>query len=190
MVVETDASNVGYGGILKQRMHDKEQLVHYHYGIWHGPQQNYSTIKRKILSIVLCIYKFQDDRFNKKFLMRIDCKSAKHVLQKDVKNLASRQIFARWQAVLPSFDFDIEFIKGENNSLTDFLTGEFLQGKSDKTPFMQVFTMSKKDKGKGTQMNDDYKIVPTKNSFRSPANFPPLPYKTVVTKPSRDNYFL
>ena len=95
MIEQTDASNVGYGGILKQRMHDKEQLVHYHYGIWHGPQQNYSTIKRKILSIVLCIYKFQDDCFNKKFLMRIDCKSAKHVLQKDVKNLVSKQIFAR-----------------------------------------------------------------------------------------------
>ena len=51
--------------------------------------------------------------------------------------------------------------------------------------------MSKKDKGKGIKMNDDYKIVPTKNSFQSLANFPNLPYKTVVTKPpakpSRDN---
>jgi len=29
------------------------------------------------------------------------------------------------------FDFEIEFIKGEHNSLPDFLTREFLQGKSD-----------------------------------------------------------
>jgi len=54
--------------------------------------------------------------------------------------------------------------------------------------------MSKKNKGEGIQKNDDYKIVPTKNSFQSLANFPPLPYKTVVTKPptkpSIDNYFL
>ena len=54
--------------------------------------------------------------------------------------------------------------------------------------------MRKKDKGKGIQKNDDYKIVPTKNSFQPLANFPPLPYKTVVTKPptkpSNDNYFL
>ena len=54
--------------------------------------------------------------------------------------------------------------------------------------------MSKKDKDKGTQKNDDYKIVPTKNSFQSLANFPPLPYKTIVTKPPtkpyQDNYFL
>ena len=103
-------------------------------------------------------------------------------------------MFASWQAILSSFDFDIEFIKGENNSLSDFLTREFLQGRSDKTPFMHVFTMSKKYNGKDTQTNDDYKIVPTKHSFQSLANFPPLPYKTVLTKPptkpSRDNYFL
>ena len=54
--------------------------------------------------------------------------------------------------------------------------------------------MSKKDKGKGIQMDDDYKIVRTKNSFQSLVKFPPLPYKTIVTKaptkPSRDNYIL
>ena len=54
--------------------------------------------------------------------------------------------------------------------------------------------MSKKDKGKGIQMDDDYKIVRTKNSFQSLAKFPSLPYKTMVTKaptkPSRDNYIL
>jgi len=52
-------------------------------------------------------------------------------LQKDVQNLVSKQIFARWQAILSTFDFDIEFIKGSNKSLPDFLTREFLQGKSD-----------------------------------------------------------
>jgi hypothetical protein len=49
------------------------------------------------------------------------------VLQKDVKNLSSKQIFARWQAELSVFDFDIEYIKGESNSLPDFLTREYLQ---------------------------------------------------------------
>ena len=62
----------------------------------------------------------------------MDCKSAKEILQKDVKNLVSKQIFARWQAILSAFDFDIEFIKGSTNSLPNFRTREFLQGKSDK----------------------------------------------------------
>jgi len=54
-----------------------------------------------------------------------------------VKNLVSEQIFARWQAILYAFDFEIEFIKGESNSLPDFHTREFLQGKSDKNIMLQ-----------------------------------------------------
>ena len=64
---------------------------------------------------------------NQNFLIRIDCKSAKHVLEKDVQNIASKQIFARWQAILSVFDFDIEFIAGTQNDIPDFLTREFLQ---------------------------------------------------------------
>ena len=132
MIVETDASDIGYEGILKQKLGSQnEQLVRFHSGLWHDPQQKYSTIKKEILAIVLRISKFQDDLFIKKFLLRIDCKLAKEILQKDVQNLVSKQIFARWQAILSSFDFDIEFIEGVNNSLSDFLTREFLQGKSD-----------------------------------------------------------
>ena len=83
--------------------------------------------------------KFQDDLFNKTFLLRIDCKSAKEILQKDVKNLVSKQIFARWQAILSVFDFKIEYIKGKDNALPDYLTREFLQGKKlrDQTLLVQ-----------------------------------------------------
>jgi len=66
MIVETNASDVGYGGILKQRVEaQKEQLVCFHSGLWHGPQQKYSTIKKEISAIVVCIFKFQDDLFLK-----------------------------------------------------------------------------------------------------------------------------
>lgn len=69
---------------------------------------------------------FQSDILNSKFLLRIDCKSAKEVLQKDVKNIALKQIFARWQAFLAIFDFDIEYIKRSLNALPYFLSREFL----------------------------------------------------------------
>ena len=79
--------------------------------------------------MVLCISKFQSDLINKKFLLKIDCKAIKDILQKDVTNLVSKQFFARWQSLLSNFDFEIEFIKGELNSLPDFLTRKFLQVK-------------------------------------------------------------
>ena len=86
MIVESDVSDIGYGGILKQKLGtQKEQLVRFHSGLWHGPQQKYSTIKKEILAIVLCVSKFQDDLFIKKFLLRIDCKSAKKFYKKMFK---------------------------------------------------------------------------------------------------------
>ena len=81
-----------------------------------------------MLSIVNCILKFQDDLLNNKFLLRIDYTAAKFILEKDVQNLASKYIFARWQALLAIFEFDIEYVPGLENSLPDFLTREFLQG--------------------------------------------------------------
>lgn len=126
-IVQTDASEIGYGGILLQKEDNQEKIVRFISGTWNPTQANYSTIKKELLAIVLSIQKFQLDLLNKKFLLKIDCKSAKEILEKDVKNLTSKQIFARWQAILSVFDFDIEYINGINNSLADFLSREFLQ---------------------------------------------------------------
>lgn len=104
-IVKTDASDKGYGGILKQIINSKEVLVYFVLGKWDNAQKNYSTIK-EICSIVLCIYKFQGDLLNQRLLLRVDCISAKEVLEKDVKNVACKQNFARWQAFLSAFDFD------------------------------------------------------------------------------------
>ena len=69
-IVETDVSDIGYGGILKQRisLESPERIVRFYFGIWNNAQLNYSTIKKEILSIVLCISKFQSDLLNQKFL--------------------------------------------------------------------------------------------------------------------------
>ena len=72
---------------------------------------------------------FQTDLVNQKFLIRIDCKSTKYVLEKDVENIASKHIFARWQSILSISYFEIKYIKGSQNSIPDFLTSEFLQNK-------------------------------------------------------------
>lgn len=63
---------------------------------------------------------------NKTILLRIDCKTAKDILEKDIKNLPSKHIFARCQALLEIFE--IEYIKRETNSFSDFLIREFLRG--------------------------------------------------------------
>jgi hypothetical protein len=65
-IVETDVSEIGFGGILKQCVSpgSSEQIVHYHFRSWNSAQTNYSTIKKKIIFVVLCITKFQSDLLN------------------------------------------------------------------------------------------------------------------------------
>lgn len=64
---------------------------------WHivWTQINYRTIKKEILTVLLCMNFFQDNLFCKKFLLQIDCKFTKFVFEKDVKNIVLKQIFAR-----------------------------------------------------------------------------------------------
>ena len=58
-IIEIDASNISYGGILKQDFQTKISIVRFHSGVWSGPQINYSTVKKEILAIVLCIQNFK-----------------------------------------------------------------------------------------------------------------------------------
>ena len=47
-IVETDAFEIGYAGILKQSISSEspEQIVRFHSGVWNPAQSNYSTIKK------------------------------------------------------------------------------------------------------------------------------------------------
>ena len=49
MIVETDASDIGYGGILKQKLESQshEQLVRFHFGLWLGHNKITRLSKRK-----------------------------------------------------------------------------------------------------------------------------------------------
>ena len=131
-IVEIDASDIGYGDILKQLPDSSEKIVCIHSGVWNTAQINYSTIKKEILFVVLCISKFQSDLLNQKFMLWINCKNTNYVIEKDVENIVSKHIFAWWQAILSVFYFDIEYIKGSQNAIPDLLTREFLQCQNGK----------------------------------------------------------
>ena len=49
-IIETDASDIGFRGILKQRnTHNKEEIILFISKSWNDCQKNYSTIKKKLL---------------------------------------------------------------------------------------------------------------------------------------------
>ncbi|KAL5142815.1 hypothetical protein HKD37_09G025916 [Glycine soja] len=46
-IVETDASDIGYGGILKQRVHGQDHVIAYTSKHWNPAQLKYSTVKKE-----------------------------------------------------------------------------------------------------------------------------------------------
>ncbi|GAV92163.1 hypothetical protein CFOL_v3_35544, partial [Cephalotus follicularis] len=89
-IVESDASDIDYGGILKQLINNNEQLIQYNSGTWNNAQKNYATIKKEILAIVLCVQKLQSDLLNKKFLIRVHCAAANSIFNKRCKKSSSK----------------------------------------------------------------------------------------------------
>lgn len=63
--IETDASNLVYGGILMQRnfIDSAKKLVRFTLRIWNDTKNYFSTIRKEILAILICI---GDDLINKK----------------------------------------------------------------------------------------------------------------------------
>ena len=86
-IVETDASDIGYGGILKQLHNNKECIVQFTSGHWNKAEKNYSTIKKEILSIVKCISKFQSDLLNQFFFLELIVNLQKKFYKKMFKTL-------------------------------------------------------------------------------------------------------
>lgn len=57
-IVKTDARNIGWGGILKHRTGDTEQIVYYASGTWNTVEKNYSTIEKEVKVAWNCISEF------------------------------------------------------------------------------------------------------------------------------------
>ena len=80
-IIQTDASDIGYGGILLQRVNQSssEQIVCFI--LVFGTKHNVIPIQLK-KRFYYVFQNFRDDILNQKFLVRVECKSAKYVLEK------------------------------------------------------------------------------------------------------------
>jgi hypothetical protein len=129
-IVESDASDQGWGAVLKQvkagRSKPHEEIIQFASGTWLDNKKNYATIDKEIKATLNAINKFEIYLINKKILLRTDVVAMNKVLHKKITK-ASEEKFARWQALFANFDFDIEHIKGSENSIPDFLSRENLQ---------------------------------------------------------------
>ena len=69
-IVKIDTSDIGYSGILRQSNDIHEILARHTSRNWSINQHIHSIIKKEILSIVLCISKFQNGLLNLIFFIK------------------------------------------------------------------------------------------------------------------------
>jgi len=85
-IVETNASNLGWGVVLKQiKIHNgiqTEEIVQFASGLWKPSEKNYSALDKEIKFSLNAIHKFKIFLINKLFLLRTDVAAMKRVLNK------------------------------------------------------------------------------------------------------------
>lgn len=116
--VQTDASGIGIGGVLLQQHGE-----HLHPCLYASrkllPQETrYSVIERECLALIWTLSKFARYLLGNKFILMTDHRPLTHIGKQ--RSVNSR--VCRWSLLLQQFDFSIQFIKGSENFIADYLS--------------------------------------------------------------------
>ena len=121
----TDASRTGVGAVLSQGKdwRTAPPVLFESRGYKGDPEKNFGEFgypihDQELLAIVNALEKWKPLLLGTKFTICTDHESIKFLMTK--KNLSPRQ--ARWSHLLSQFDFEIQYIKGENNKIADALS--------------------------------------------------------------------
>lgn len=110
----TDASNLAIGAVLSQ----EGKPVCYASRTLNGHEKNYSTLEKELLAIVWAVKYFRPYLFGRKFLVQTDHQPLKWLYSLKDPN----QRIIRWKISLGEYEFDVEYLKGKDNKVADFLS--------------------------------------------------------------------
>jgi hypothetical protein len=105
--LECDTSGEGVGAVLMQNRHP----IAFESIKLRGSELLYTIYDKEMLPIMHALAKFGQYLVGEKFVVRIDHNSLKYFLEQ--KDLNERQ--HKWVSKVQAYDFDIKFVKGENN---------------------------------------------------------------------------
>lgn len=113
----TDASNYAIGAVLTQG----KQPVCYASRTLNEHERNYSTTDKEFLAIVWAVTYFRPYLWGKRFKIITDHLPIKY-LNKKYSGKEFSQRNQRWLLKLQEYQFDIEYLKGKENKVADFLS--------------------------------------------------------------------
>ena len=117
-VIQTDASGVGLGCVLMQNYESINHPIAYASRKLLERERRYSVEERECLAIMWGIEKFDRYLFGKEFVIETDHCGLQYMKEGRMKNAR----VMRWSLALQNYSFKVNYIKGCDNVVSDYLS--------------------------------------------------------------------
>lgn len=118
-LLQTDASGMGLGAVLVQIQDGMERVIAYASRGLSPPETRYPAHKLEFLALKWAVTdKFHDHLYGRKFSVLTDNNPLKYVMTSSKLDATGQ----RWVSHLSTFDFDIQYRRGQDNSNADALS--------------------------------------------------------------------
>ena len=148
MLIETNASNKYWCGILIEKHWYKEEIYGYASGSFKNEEINYLSSHKEILAFKKTVNHFKLYLKLVKFIVRTDLKIIPGIFKNENIKAKNSSRILKWFLWLRNFDFEIVYKLGYLNCVVDMLTRKGLQEKPNLNMFISGASRSSNKKCK------------------------------------------
>ncbi|XP_072166477.1 uncharacterized protein [Diadema setosum] len=117
-ILATDASDVGIGAVLMQRVEGEKFPIAYISRKLSDTERRYAVIERECLAIAWAVKKFDVYLYGREFELEVDHRPLMYIAKAKLQN--NRVL--RWALALQSYRYHVTAVKGTDNVGADFLS--------------------------------------------------------------------
>ncbi|CAM4802461.1 unnamed protein product [Rotaria magnacalcarata] len=119
LILTTDASDTGLGGVLQQKVNGQLHNLYYHSQIMTPCQRKYSTIEKEALAIYRCFDRMRSFILGRTIIIMTDHCPLCYIMKKTIKNARVNRI----TDLIQEHNIDkVVHIRGQYNCLPDYLS--------------------------------------------------------------------